>query len=82
MKRISNVMLVIFIFLIFAIIIYLSCTNLVEETWRDYRLAPYNYIYSGRDPLYFYRYDRFRKPYEDGYKFFQSYPIPHMSSHQ
>jgi len=50
------------------------------ETWQDYTLNPYNYVLSGKDPLYFYRYDRFRRPYRDGFKFYQSYPTPHMSS--
>ena len=50
------------------------------ETWQDYTLKPYNYILSGKDPLYFFRYDRFRRPYRDGFKFYQSYPVPHMSS--
>lgn len=49
------------------------------ETWQDYTLKPYNYIFSGRDPLYFYRYDRYRRPYRDGFKFHQSYPVPHLS---
>lgn len=52
------------------------------ETWQDYTLRPYNYIYSGRDPLYFYRRDRYRKPYRDGFKYYQSYPIPHHTPHQ
>jgi len=52
------------------------------ETWQDYTLKPYNYILSGSDPLYFYRYDRYRRPYRDGFKFYQSYPIPHMTYNQ
>lgn len=51
------------------------------ENWQDYNLAPYNYILSGRDPLYFYRYDRYRRPYRDGFLFYQSYPVPHMRPH-
>jgi len=50
------------------------------ESWQDYTLRPYNYVYSGKDPLYFYRYDRDRRPYRDGFKFYQSYPIPHMTN--
>ena len=50
-----------------------------SENWQDYVLKPYNYVLSGRDPLYFYRKDRYRRPYRDGFKFYKSYPIPHMS---
>lgn len=56
--------------------------NINIEKWQDYTLKPYNYILSGKDPLYFYRYDRYKRPYRDGFKFYQSYPIPHMTYYQ
>lgn len=60
------------------LILVVLLTTSYTETWVDYKLKPYDYIYSGRDPLYYYRYDRYRKPYRDGYRFYQSYPIPHL----
>ena len=51
------------------------------ETWQDYIQKPYGYIFSGSDPLYFYRKDRYRRPYRDGFKFYQSYPIPHLTQY-
>lgn len=51
------------------------------EHWQDYMLKPYNYIFSGRDPLYFYRRDRYRRPYRHGFKFYQSYPRPHLRNY-
>lgn len=70
----------IFLFIILIIIIILTIPKI--EKWQDYTLKPYNYIFSGRDPLYFYRYDRYRRPYRDGFKFYQSYPIPHTTYYQ
>ncbi len=67
----------IFLFVLLIIIIILLTPRI--ENWQDYTLKPYNYIFSGRDPLYFFRYDRYRRPYRDGFKFYQSYPTPHMT---
>ena len=78
-------LLIIFIIILFFIYLYqynILTLRKITETWQDYTLNPYNYVLSGKDPLYFYRYDRFRRPYRDGFKFFQSYPTPHMSSFQ
>ena len=71
-------MWIIILLVILALIVPL--TYYVEH-WEDYTLKPYNYIFSGKDPLYFYRYDRYRRPYRDGFQFYQSYPIPHMTSY-
>ena len=68
-------------FLFIIVISILINLNLVKEHWQNYTLKPYNYVLSGRDPLYFYRKDRYRKPYRDGFKFYKSYPIPHMSEY-
>ena len=66
-------------FVILIISVILINSKFAFETWQDYTLKPYNYIKSGSDPLYFYRYDRYRRPYRDGFKFYQTYPIPHMT---
>lgn len=70
----------IFFLIIFIALIYQIAKITLVENWQDYTLKPYYYIYSGRDPLYFYRYDRYRRPYRDGFLFYQSYPIPHMTN--
>jgi hypothetical protein len=49
-----------------------------KEDWVNYIRAPYNEIESGTDPLQYYRRDRYRKPYRYPFKFYQSYPVPHM----
>lgn len=68
------------IILIFIIFLCLRTFN-INEYYQDYTLKPYNYILSGKDPLYFYRYDRYKRPYRDGFKFYQSYPLPNMTSY-
>lgn len=73
--------LLLFTLLIILVYFILNHSNYIEG-WQDYTLKPYNYVLSGSDPLYFYRYDRYRKPYRCGFKFFQSYPYPHLTQHQ
>ena len=67
-------------------IIILCATGLVYgygiqmfERFQDYKMYPYGEVYSGSDPLYFYEYNRYRKPYMWPYKYYSSYPYPHMS---
>ena len=50
-----------------------------SEYFQDYQLLPYGEVYTGNDPLYFYNYNRFRKPYMWPFKYFSSYPYPHMN---
>ena len=49
-----------------------------NEAFQDYKLFPYGEVYSGSDPLYFYKYNRYRKPYRWPYRYYSSYPYPHM----
>ena len=65
------------IVLVFAIISFAGGFNC--ETFQDYKMCPYGEVYSGNDPLYFYNYNRYRKPYRWPYKYYSSYPYPHMS---
>ena len=51
----------------------------LQENWANYKIPPYNFVETGQDPLYFYRRDRYRKPYRYPFKFYQSYPYPHYS---
>lgn len=57
----------------------LSSMSLTGEPFQDYKLCPYGEVYSGSDPLYFYNYDRYRKPYRWPFKYHSSYPYPHMN---
>ena len=67
-------------FIVLAII--LSCIygsyRVYNEEFQDYKLSPYGEVYSGNDPLYFYNYNRYRKPYRWPYRHYSSYPYPHM----
>lgn len=56
---------------------YMKIDN--KEAFQTYIQKPYNFIKTGSDPLSFYRRDRYRKPYRYPFKFFKSYPVPHMS---
>lgn len=49
-----------------------------NELFQDYKLLPYGEVYSGNDPLYFYNYNRYRKPYRWPFKYYSSYPYAHM----
>jgi len=51
----------------------------MNEGWQDYTMKPYGYVKSGTDPLYFYGHNRYRKPYRYPFKYYRSYPYPHMS---
>lgn len=48
------------------------------ENWQDYSLCPFGDVYSGSDPLYFYNYDKYRKPYRWPFRYYSSYPYPHL----
>ena len=77
----SNVRYILLIAIIALAIYYLfhniKCLNF--ETWQDYSILPYKYVKSGADPLYFYAYNRYRKPYRWPFKYFSSYPYGHIS---
>ena len=68
------------VFLFISIIFLLtSCRySIYNEAFQDYKLLPYGEVYSGNDPLYFYNYNRYRKPYRWPYQYHSSYPYPHM----
>ena len=68
-----------FIFFIFISIVIGLFINSNYEYFQDYKLLPYGYVYSGNNPLYLYNYNRYRKPYMWPYKYYSSYPYPHLS---
>lgn len=49
------------------------------ENFQSYKMSPYGEVYTGSDPLYFYSYPRYRKPFRWPYQYHSSYPYPHMS---
>jgi hypothetical protein len=51
----------------------------IKEQFQTYIQHPYNYVKTGSDPVNFYRLDRYRKPYRYPFKYFKSYPVPHMA---
>jgi len=70
-------------FLVPVLILLIAVVGIVggynSEFFQDYKMCPYGEVYSGNDPLYFYNYNRYRKPYRWPYKYYSSYPYPHMS---
>ena len=61
------------------LIVAIELVSSSSEYFQDYKMCPYGEVYSGNDPLYFYNYNRYRKPYRWPYKYHSSYPYPHMS---
>ena len=71
--------LIVFIFIVI-IFLYVTGNSMIynNESFQDYKLLPYGEVYSGNDPLYFYNYNRYRKPYNWPQLHYSSYPYPHM----
>ena len=49
----------------------------VKEDFTTYNIEPYNYKTTGANPLVYYNYPRYRKPYRYPFKFYSSYPVPY-----
>lgn len=49
-----------------------------EEGWQDYQLCPFGEVKSGSVPIYFYSYNRYRRPYRWPFRYYSSYPWPHL----
>ncbi len=56
---------------------YLTQTTL-RENWQSYKQTPFGEVKTGQDPLYFYAYYRYRKPYRWPFRFHSTYPYPHL----
>jgi hypothetical protein len=76
LHKLSKYLIPSFILILIVVGIYLGRNS---EYFQDYQLSPYGEVYSGNDPLYFYNYNRYRKPYRWPFKYYSSYPYPHMS---
>lgn len=51
----------------------------VQETFQTYKVKPFGFVKTGKDPLRFVMKDRYRKPYRWPLKYYKSYPEPHFS---
>jgi hypothetical protein len=73
-----------FIFILIIIIAcigYLSanCGDHLLEKFETYTFGPYNYKTTGSDPLTFYQYPTYRKPFQYPYQYYSSYPYPYLT---
>ena len=67
-------------FIISLLILLFSASMLTfqySENFQSYKLKPLGEVYTGTDPLYFYKYMRYKKPYRYPFKFTSSYPYGH-----
>ncbi len=71
-----------FLVAIFIVILCLRNHQLIEEKFQVYMHTPnvFGEMDTGSDPINFYRYDRYRKPYMWPRKIFSEYPYPHMDN--
>ena len=71
------------LFLIMIILISIILKSLNKEDFIPYQTYP-NSIYqkwrTGSQPLNYYNYPIYRKPYRQGFVYNQSYPYPHKNS--
>ena len=72
------ILFVVVILLIVSSLCYLNL-NISMENFETYFYDPFNYGDTGADPLTFYRYPIYRKPYRYPYQFYSSYPYPYLS---
>ena len=63
------------------LLLVISCLlySFVKESFVSYTSFPFEYIYTGSDPLQFYNKPRYRKPYRWPFRFISSYPYSHYS---
>jgi hypothetical protein len=74
-----NKLLLLFIVLLIIMILQ----NFIKEEFSMYQTYPntlYQKYYTGSQPLNFYNYPIYRKPYRSGFVINQSYPTPHLNS--
>jgi hypothetical protein len=50
----------------------------VEEGFDMYQQLPFQYMYTGSEPLSYYRLDRYRLPYRYPDVFYTNYPVPYF----
>ena len=71
MKKSKYIVPLIIFFVIFGGLLF----GVNNEYFQDYMMYPYGEVYSGSDPLYFYNYNRYRKPYRYPLTYYSSYAL-------
>ncbi len=73
--------IILFTFLIILIIIlsYYLISKKTIENYETYFYDPFNYGTTGSDPLSFYKYPIYRKPYRYPYQYYSSFPYPYLT---
>ncbi len=71
----------ILIIIILACVMYLSASkgDEIYENFETYTYGPFNFRTTGSDPLTFYQYPTYRKPFMYPYQYVSSYPYPHLT---
>ena len=73
--------LILFTILIILILVsscYLA-SNQTMENFETYSYDPFNYATTGSDPLSFYKYPIYIKPYNYPYQYYSSFPYPYLT---
>lgn len=68
-----------FIILIFIVFILLYKNKEGFTGWKMYQQLPLGNVYTGSNPLNYYKHKRYRKPYNYPACHMKSYPIQHCS---
>jgi len=78
----SDIIVIVIVILGLAIaLLYLQKNNnhQIKENLTNYKTLPFGEIFVGSDPLAFYRYDRYRKPYRWPNCIKTDHPIRHCA---
>lgn len=77
----SDIIIIVIVILVIAItLLYLQKNNKqIKENLTDYKTLPFGELLNGSDPLTFYRYDKYRKPYRWPVCIQTDHPIRHCS---
>jgi hypothetical protein len=72
--------LIITLFIIFFVFynLFLAWKEPTKEGWQNYEIKPFNYVWTGSNPMNFDSYRVYRKPYNYPFQFYKSYPVPAM----
>ena len=79
MKEYAYIGILIFLILLCFLYLYYYNYNKDIEYFTPYSYGPFNYMDTGADPLSFYKYPVYRKPYMYPYTFYSSFPYPYLT---
>ena len=66
------------IFISLSLLVYFSNNYDIFENWVPYKQEPYDYIFTGSQPMSYYLHNRYKKPYRYPYNIYSSYPYPYL----